>query len=218
MLTKGSISHHHVCVDHIHIAFFSLTTHKTTHHSGHNPRSQSSINVPQVRPYITASAPASTVALLSIHILSPCYTLFSLFCFFFLFSSRGVPSHSVTVAGSSAFLGFHLLKNKGPEKKVFLVKICGLVFGREQEKKEKMNSYSYYGYQEKNTLTSCEETRMESVICPKPRRLGLINHSSINTEVGPSRHPIIRKFSVLFSFWFFKQIGYKNYDFSVFVH
>ncbi|KAG4398444.1 hypothetical protein AAZX31_08G040700 [Glycine max] len=54
-----------------------------------------------------------------------------------------------------------------------------------------MNSYSYYGYQEKNTLTNCEETNMESVICPKPRRLGLINHSSINTQIRPSRHPII---------------------------
>jgi len=62
---------------------------------------------------------------------------------------------------------------------VFLVKIC-----------EKMNSYSYYGYQEKNTFTSCEEMRMESVICPKPRRLGLMNHSSINTHIRPFRHPI----------------------------
>ncbi|BAT72785.1 hypothetical protein VIGAN_01022200 [Vigna angularis var. angularis] len=62
---------------------------------------------------------------------------------------------------------------------VFLVKIC-----------EKMNSYNYYGYQEKNTFTSCEEMRMESVICPKPRRLGLMNHSSINTHIRPFRHPI----------------------------
>ncbi|ESW32368.1 hypothetical protein PHAVU_002G316300 [Phaseolus vulgaris] len=53
-----------------------------------------------------------------------------------------------------------------------------------------MNSYSYYGYQEKNILTSCEEMRMESVICPKPRRLGLINHSSINTHIRPLRYPI----------------------------
>ncbi|XP_020220835.1 uncharacterized protein LOC109803605 [Cajanus cajan] len=49
---------------------------------------------------------------------------------------------------------------------------------------------SYYGYQEKNTLRSCEEMRMETVICPKPRRLGLINHSSINTHIRPLRHPI----------------------------
>ncbi|TKY60927.1 hypothetical protein E2542_SST18032 [Spatholobus suberectus] len=49
---------------------------------------------------------------------------------------------------------------------------------------------SYYGCQEKNTLTSCEEMRMESVICPKPRRLALINHSSINTHIRPLRHPI----------------------------
>ncbi|XP_047171484.1 uncharacterized protein LOC124839641 [Vigna umbellata] len=53
-----------------------------------------------------------------------------------------------------------------------------------------MNSYNYYGYQEKNTFTSCEEMRMESVICPKPRRLGLMNHSSINTHIRPFRHPI----------------------------
>ncbi|CAJ1936896.1 unnamed protein product [Sphenostylis stenocarpa] len=62
---------------------------------------------------------------------------------------------------------------------VFLVKICG-----------KMNSYSYCRYQEKNSLTSCEEMRMETVICPKPRRLGLINHSSIITHIRPLRHPI----------------------------
>ncbi|XP_061345006.1 uncharacterized protein LOC133290879 [Gastrolobium bilobum] len=47
-----------------------------------------------------------------------------------------------------------------------------------------------YGYQKKNTLTSCEEMRMESVVCPKPRRLGLLNHSSINNHIRPLRRPI----------------------------
>lgn len=42
----------------------------------------------------------------------------------------------------------------------------------------------YYGYQQMNTVTSCEErSRMESVVCPKPRRLGLSNHSSINNHM-----------------------------------
>ncbi|KAJ1437919.1 hypothetical protein SESBI_03346 [Sesbania bispinosa] len=48
----------------------------------------------------------------------------------------------------------------------------------------------YYGYQEKNTLTSCEEMRMESVVCPKPRRLGLLNHSPMINHIRPLRHPI----------------------------
>ncbi|RDY11112.1 hypothetical protein CR513_04281, partial [Mucuna pruriens] len=61
----------------------------------------------------------------------------------------------------------------------------------EGRKRGKMNSYSYYGYQGKNTLTNCEEMRMESVICPKPRRLGFINHSNIHTHLRPPlRHPI----------------------------
>ncbi|XP_027341545.1 uncharacterized protein LOC113854622 [Abrus precatorius] len=49
-----------------------------------------------------------------------------------------------------------------------------------------MNNYYGYRYQ-KNTW---EEMRMESVICPKPRRLGLPNHSSINSHIRPLRHPI----------------------------
>ncbi|KAI4350907.1 hypothetical protein L6164_005311 [Bauhinia variegata] len=32
--------------------------------------------------------------------------------------------------------------------------------------------------------------RMESVVCPKPRRLGLFNHSSINDNIKPFRRPI----------------------------
>lgn len=47
----------------------------------------------------------------------------------------------------------------------------------------------YYGYQEKNTMRSCEEMRnsnLESVVCPKPRRLGFFNPSSIR----PLRRPI----------------------------
>ncbi|KAK7314554.1 hypothetical protein VNO77_33080 [Canavalia gladiata] len=46
-----------------------------------------------------------------------------------------------------------------------------------------------YGFQQKKGLTSCEEMRMESVVCPKPRRLGLLNHSSINDHIRPLRPP-----------------------------
>ncbi|XP_061374778.1 uncharacterized protein LOC133316995 [Gastrolobium bilobum] len=42
-----------------------------------------------------------------------------------------------------------------------------------------------------NALTSCEEMRMESVVCPKPRRLGLLNHSSIDNHIRPLRPPFI---------------------------
>ncbi|OIW08891.1 hypothetical protein TanjilG_05866 [Lupinus angustifolius] len=34
---------------------------------------------------------------------------------------------------------------------------------------------NHCGYQNKNTMTSCEEMRMESVVCPKPRRLSLLS-------------------------------------------
>ncbi|XP_027358281.1 uncharacterized protein LOC113867275 [Abrus precatorius] len=47
------------------------------------------------------------------------------------------------------------------------------------------------GYQQKKALTSCEEMRMDSVVCPKPRRLGLLNHSSINDHLRPLKLPII---------------------------
>lgn len=53
---------------------------------------------------------------------------------------------------------------------------------------EKMN---HCGYQQKNALRSCEEMRMESVVCPKPRRLGLLNHSSIDNHIKPCRPQII---------------------------
>ncbi|AET05328.1 hypothetical protein MTR_8g104210 [Medicago truncatula] len=51
----------------------------------------------------------------------------------------------------------------------------------------------YYGYPQMNTMTSSyEEVRMEPVVCPKPRRLGLSNHhqSSINNHIRPLRCPI----------------------------
>ncbi|KAK7358284.1 hypothetical protein VNO77_00211 [Canavalia gladiata] len=65
-----------------------------------------------------------------------------------------------------------------------------VIFRREQ-KGGKMNNY--YGYQEKNT---CEEMRMESVICPKPRRSGLLNHSSINSYIRPLRRPFSYQFEM----------------------
>ncbi|XP_061350517.1 uncharacterized protein LOC133295685 isoform X1 [Gastrolobium bilobum] len=83
---------------------------------------------------------------------------------------------------------------------VFLVKICDF---NEVTKRGKMNCY---GYQKKNTLTSCEEMMMESVVCPKPRRLGLLNHSSINNHIRPLRRPIsyqseIKDLGIGRSFW-----------------
>ncbi|XP_020213738.1 uncharacterized protein LOC109797966 [Cajanus cajan] len=42
------------------------------------------------------------------------------------------------------------------------------------------------GYQQKKALTSCEEMRMESVVCPKPRRLGLFDN-----HIRPFRPPFI---------------------------
>ncbi|KAG5022088.1 hypothetical protein AAZX31_07G088000 [Glycine max] len=47
------------------------------------------------------------------------------------------------------------------------------------------------GYQQKKALTSCEEMRMESVVCPKPRRLGLLNHSTFDNHIRPLRPPFI---------------------------
>ncbi|KAG2385203.1 hypothetical protein LR48_Vigan10g021500 [Vigna angularis] len=47
------------------------------------------------------------------------------------------------------------------------------------------------GYQQKKTLTTCEEMRMESVVCPKPRRLGLMNHSTFDNHIRPFRPPFI---------------------------
>ena len=41
---------------------------------------------------------------------------------------------------------------------------------------------NHCGYQQKNAMRSCEEMRMESVVCPKPRRFGLMNHSFINNN------------------------------------
>ena len=43
------------------------------------------------------------------------------------------------------------------------------------------------GYLQKNAFGSCEEMRMESVVCPKPRRLGLLNHSSFDNHIRPFR-------------------------------
>jgi len=53
-----------------------------------------------------------------------------------------------------------------------------------------MNCYAYYGYEQSNTLASCEERRMESVVCPKPRRMNLVNHSSMNNHIRPMRRPM----------------------------
>lgn len=67
----------------------------------------------------------------------------------------------------------------------------------------KMNCY--YGYPQMNTMTSSyEEVRMEPVVCPKPRRLGLSNHhqSSINNHIRPLRCPI-RYFSYFFFIFIF---------------
>lgn len=49
---------------------------------------------------------------------------------------------------------------------------------------------NHCGFQQKNTFKSCEEMRMESVVCPKPRRLGLLNHSSFDNQIKPLRPPI----------------------------
>ena len=41
-------------------------------------------------------------------------------------------------------------------------------------------------------MRSCEEMKMESVVCPKPRRFGLLNHSSINNNhIRPFKPQII---------------------------
>ncbi|XP_004512924.1 uncharacterized protein [Cicer arietinum] len=51
---------------------------------------------------------------------------------------------------------------------------------------------NHCGYQQMNTLRSCEEMKMESVVCPKPRRFGLMNHSSINNNhIRPFRPQFI---------------------------
>ncbi|KAL2321197.1 hypothetical protein Fmac_030166 [Flemingia macrophylla] len=55
-------------------------------------------------------------------------------------------------------------------------------------KEQKMNKC---GYQQKKAFTSCEEMRMESVVCPKPRRLGLLNHSTFDNHIRPFRPPFI---------------------------
>ncbi|MED6188012.1 hypothetical protein PIB30_081891 [Stylosanthes scabra] len=39
------------------------------------------------------------------------------------------------------------------------------------------------GYLQKNAFGSCEEMRMESVVCPKPRRLALLNHSPFDNHI-----------------------------------
>ncbi|CAJ2636972.1 hypothetical protein L195_g020990 [Trifolium pratense] len=38
---------------------------------------------------------------------------------------------------------------------------------------------NHCGYQQKNAMRSCEEMRMESVVCPKPRRFGHMNNNHI---------------------------------------
>ncbi|XP_057447046.1 uncharacterized protein LOC130738879 [Lotus japonicus] len=48
---------------------------------------------------------------------------------------------------------------------------------------------NHCGYQQKNILTSCEEMRMEPVVCPKPRRLSLLNNSSIDNQIRPIMRP-----------------------------
>ncbi|OIW03643.1 hypothetical protein TanjilG_22300 [Lupinus angustifolius] len=45
---------------------------------------------------------------------------------------------------------------------------------------------NHCGYQQKNAMTGCEEMRMESVVCPKPRRLGLL---SIDNHIRTFRPP-----------------------------
>ena len=46
--------------------------------------------------------------------------------------------------------------------------------------------------QQKNALRSCEEMKMETVVCPKPRRFGMLNHSSINNHhIRPFKPQII---------------------------
>ncbi|XP_048330891.2 uncharacterized protein LOC125422774 [Ziziphus jujuba] len=51
-----------------------------------------------------------------------------------------------------------------------------------------MNMCAY----EQNAMAGCEGLRMVgSVVCPKPRRLGLLN-PSINEQIRPFRYPIIQ--------------------------
>lgn len=38
---------------------------------------------------------------------------------------------------------------------------------------------NHCGYQQKNAMRSCEEMRMESLVCPKPIRFGLMNRNHI---------------------------------------
>lgn len=71
---------------------------------------------------------------------------------------------------------------------VFLVKRSFCFWGV-KGKRKKMNQC---GYQQKKALTSCEEMRMESVVCPKPRRLGLLNHSTFDNHIRPLRPPFIK--------------------------
>ncbi|ESW24751.1 hypothetical protein PHAVU_004G156900 [Phaseolus vulgaris] len=47
------------------------------------------------------------------------------------------------------------------------------------------------GYQQKKALTTCEEMRMESVVCPKPRRSGFMSHSTFDNHIRPLRPPFI---------------------------
>ncbi|KAJ7975124.1 Translocase subunit seca [Quillaja saponaria] len=41
-----------------------------------------------------------------------------------------------------------------------------------------------------NAVASCEEMRMDTVVCPKPRRLCVFSNSSINDHIRPLRWPI----------------------------
>jgi hypothetical protein len=56
----------------------------------------------------------------------------------------------------------------------------------------KMN---YYGYEQKSAMIGgCEERErmmvvVESVVCPKPRRLGLLN-PPLNEQIRPLRLPV----------------------------
>ncbi|KAK4280811.1 hypothetical protein QN277_012383 [Acacia crassicarpa] len=43
---------------------------------------------------------------------------------------------------------------------------------------------------QQNAWTSCEEMRKESMVCPKPRRLGRLNVSTMNDHIRPLRRPI----------------------------
>ncbi|KAF7819874.1 uncharacterized protein G2W53_025329 [Senna tora] len=47
-------------------------------------------------------------------------------------------------------------------------------------------------WNQQNAFTSCEELRKQSVVCPKPRRLGLLNVSTINDHIRPVKRPVFK--------------------------